>query len=1053
MARNEKSKFVDRSEIMTSYTRKTVGWTVMTIVVALWVFVVFFFDGILGNIAREKLIEDVAQATHNEYQLSFTDFVYHRGVLDATGTEIKRVAYRAGEQGTTLKDLGIATVHVTGISWWEILFGKPIQLSILRTSQPRIYLCRIAQGEANWKLLPPYIPPAPSPIKNVWIGLDSVFIPNALIYGQDKTANILSGVFTFNLQKFSYDSKSNAPLHLATKHFDLTVPWIQYADSSGQYFVRAMHITSVDSVLAVDTFSYASGKNSTVFRGSGVRVAGIGFVRLAAGNGLTVRSLKTRTWAANVTTKQDTAHHSPSGLPWQDRLARSVSFPIRIDSLDLNGGALDVLMAPSSHVGAQDLALHAMHFDFDTGAPAKQPGFAQALAIAASDAQYNAKGVAAQVKNFSGNIQDSLVTVGTAVYYPSGIQKGKSPMQLSDLRINGIGFDSLLSGSAILAHSIRARAWKISEWPSGIKSKKSKRASRTIWAMQQGIAKSIGIPIRISRIELTDGTMRVASPTILADGASIDAVGFNLDSSNAASKRLFFSKDVSVKASRFRYADKGRLNEIDLRGAHTRLSSRSISAGMADYVSRSSFEPWINSTAYQFHNLDFRGIDFAGLLDSKRIALGTVKASRWAIERTSDTVSPPPSSTAPAKSKGGWTIPITVGHADLPNGTIVFRERDTTPSGFSPTLTSKITKLDLTRFRFLPPKGKRLRLNFDQVLCVMPSFSYAPLDGFYTAEIRNMKANLKDSLITMDSLNYEPKYSKEEFAALHKYARGRTDFRLAKVQIIDIDARRMINGGGIVIKKFISPSLWLDYYKDKRVPANPHPAPAVMPNTIMRSLNLPITIDAIVIKDGHILIEEHTINGAPPGDFTFQHVSVSAAPITFDSASPLVDTPTVFHLSGIFLGQSPTRATLIYPLHDSAFNLTVHGTVGPFDARQLNQYLVNAVRVQVTSGQFHHGDIKVNITNGVAHTTVLPIYDHFKLKVLPPNPGDPPDIEESVKTFLANLIVLRDDNPDEDGGPPKVGVTTLARQKPIEFFQFLWFAIRKSLGAVVGGIK
>src|SRR5665213_2319510 len=726
--------------------------------------------------------------------MSFTSFAYHRGVIDAIGTDIKRIAYRAGEEGTTLKDLGIATVQVTGIHWWEVLFGKPIVFSKLQTYQPQAHFCSISQGESNWKLLPPYVAPAPSPISNISITLDSVFIPNFLIYGQEgsptiHTSDILSGVFTFNLQNLNYDSKTSALLHRSAEHFALDVPWIQYSDSGARYFVRAMHVTSADSLLAVDTVAYATGTNATAFRGSGIRAAGIGFVRLAGGKGLTIRSFSTRTWGVTISTKSDTTHPPHSNLPWQDQLARSVSFPIKIDSLNLAGGALDVNLAQTSSFDAQGLDLRAMKFDFDSGAPTNQPGFAQAFELAASDAGYTMKTAAVQVKNFDGTIQDSLITVGTVTYYPqSGIRKGTSPMQLSDLRIAGIGFDSLIAGSAILAHSLSARAWKVSELPSGSSSKKSKKTASTIWAAQQDVAKSVGMAIRIGRIDLTDGSVRVTSPAILADGVSIDAVGFNLDSSNSASKSLFFSKDVDVKASRFHYMDQGKLNEVDLRGAHSRLSRRSVSAGTAEYLSRSSFEPWINTTTFQFHNLDLAGVDFAGLLDSKRIAVATMKANSWAIEHSSDTAAPPDPPAA-KKSNAGWAELISIGHANLPNGTILFRERDTTPSGYSATLSSKITTLDVRGFQFLPPKDKRPRLAFGQVVCAVPTFSYDPLHGFYTFQIRNLNGDLQKSFVTMDSLNYSPKYSEDEFTALHKYARGRTDFRLAPVRITGIDTK------------------------------------------------------------------------------------------------------------------------------------------------------------------------------------------------------------------------------------------------------------------------
>lgn len=1032
--------------------RNTLAWTVMVLVVALWVFVVFFFDGILSNIAREKLIDLVNSSTHGEYQLSFTSFEYHRGVLTATGSDVRRIAYRATESGTTLKDLGIATTRVTGISWWEIIFGKPIVFSTLETHQPQAHFCSISQGEAQWKLLPPYVAPPPSPSSNISISFDSVFIPNFLIYGQDHISDILSGVFTFNLQNLNYDSKSSSLMHLSAEHFDLNIPWIQYSDSSAHYFVRSLNVTSVDSLLTVDTLAYSSGTSPTAFRVSGVRGEEIGFVRLAAGKGLTLRSLRTRSWGATVTTNHDTTKTPRSTLPWQDQLAHSVSFPIKIDSLNLTGGAIEVHLPKTSLLDARGLNLSAIKFDFDTGAAANQPGFAQALAIAASDVRYNAKSSAAEVKNFSGTIQDSLITVGAAIYYPSGIRKGKSPMEVSDLRIDGISFDSLVSGSAILANSLSARAWKISGLPSGSSSKKSKKTSNSIWAAQREVAKSIGMDIRIGRIDLAGGSVRVASPTIVADGASINAVGFDLDSSSAASKKLFFSRDIGVKASRFQFADKKKLDIVNLRSAHTSLSSRSVFASSAEYLSRSSFEPWINTIAYRLQSMDLRGVDFADLLDNKRIAVATLKASSWAIERSADTTAPPPQ---PVKThtSGGWAELITIGHASLPNGTVLFRERDTTPSGYSATLSSKITTLDVTRFQFLPPKGKRPRLAFGQLVLAVPTFSYDPLHGFYTFEIRNLNGDLQKSIITMDSLNYSPKYSEDEFTALHQYARGRTDFRLAPVHIVGIDTKRLIAGQSIDIQDFDAPTVWVDYYKDMRKTPDPNPGPAVLPNDIVRKLNIPITVDTIQIEDGDIQIRERYLNLDSSGNFSFQHVKVSAAPLTLDSASPLVDTPTTFDLSGTFVAQAPMHVTMVYPLHDSSLDLSVDGTVGPFDLKQLNQYLVNAARIQVMSGQFHHADIKVNINGDVANTTALPLYDHFKIKVLPPDPNDPPDLMEGVKTFLANLLILRDDNPDEDGGPPKVGVTSLARQPSQEFFQFLWYAIRKSLGAVVGGMK
>jgi len=880
------------------------------------------------------------------------------------------------------------------------------------------------------------------------------------MYARDRGEDRESGVGAFRFQNFSYDSKSKALMGMGMSRFDLDVPWIQYSDSSLSCFVKAARVTSADSLLTVDTFAYASGTGSLELRGSGIRGAGIQLMRPISGKGIAVRSLQTRTWAANIVTGNDTAH-LPSNVPWQVQVARSVPFPIVIDTLNLNGGALDVHLANSSLFDVRGLDLHALKFDLDSGVAAQRPAasptmlFSREFDVAASVANYRAKSSSAQVTNLAITIQDSLVTARSVSYNPSAHSitgKNIAPIQFQDVRMDGIGFDSLFAGSEVVANSLRAHGWKILGLPTSTAAK-SKKASQTIWEAQHDLATSIGIPVRIGRIDLTDGTVRVggtSSPTILADRASIDAIGFNLDLTKAASNALFFSKDLEVKAARFQYGDQGGLNVVDLHSADSRLSRRSVSAGIAEYVSRSSFEPSINNISYRFNDLDVAGIDFPSLFASKKISLQSVRAHSWTITNSMDTTTQP---AQPKKPTAAWTEKITISHAALPNGTILFRERDTVPGGYSPTLTSKISTFDVTDFRFLPPKGKRPRLGFGQVVCAVPTFNYDPLGGFYTYKIRNLNGNLRNSIVTMDSLCYSPKYSEDEFAARHPYMSGRTDFRLALVRISGIDTKRLISGESIDIQSFDAPTVWVDYYSDKRKPADPHPAPPMLPNDIVRKLNIPITLDTIQVEDGDIQIRERTVNSAPPGNFAFQHVKVSAAPITFDSATPIIDTPTRFELSGVFIAQAQTKATVVYALHDSVLNLSVDGTVGSFDVKQLNTYLVNAARVEVTNGAFTHGDVALRIKGDVANSRVVPIYDHLKIKVLPPDPNDPADVTESAMTFLANAFVLHNDNPDEMVGPPKVGATTLTRQPSDEFFQFLWLAIRKSLGSVVGGMK
>jgi hypothetical protein len=84
---------------------------------------------------------------------------------------------------------------------------------------------------------------------------------------------------------------------------------------------------------------------------------------------------------------------------------------------------------------------------------------------------------------------------------------------------------------------------------------------------------------------------------------------------------------------------------------------------------------------------------------------------------------------------------------------------------------------------------------------------------------------------------------------------------------------------------------------------------------------------------------------------------------------------------------------------------------------------------------------------------VLPIYHHFKVRVLPTNPLDKPDLEEGVKSLIANAFIVHDDNPDDPHGKPRVATMSLTRKPDQAIFQFIWLSIKQPLGKVVGGIK
>ncbi len=361
-------------------------------------------------------------------------------------------------------------------------------------------------------------------------------------------------------------------------------------------------------------------------------------------------------------------------------------------------------------------------------------------------------------------------------------------------------------------------------------------------------------------------------------------------------------------------------------------------------------------------------------------------------------------------------------------------------------ITIKLTDFSLDPKRMLgEPALFSQRVDFD-----LPGGKYSMSDSLYSLEVRGIRGSFSDSLLTIDSITYEPNYSEQAFADKYKYVQGRLQFRCSGIVISGINFTKLLSGGGFSARSCKASSWFVDYYGDLRKPYNPHPPDALLPHTILNSIKAPITIDSIVFTNGTIHHRERITGSTHASLLTFTQARVSASPFCTTPSSPLYRKPLRISLSALFMGEGRVIGTILYPIHQKPFDLHVVASVGPFDARVLNSYLVSNERKQVMNGKILGGDIRMDVRSGVGITTVSPRYSGLSMEILATNVKKSRGILEGIKTFIANAFVLRTNNVDNGASKAVSATTTSVRTSKQEFFEFLWIAMRKSILKVLG---
>jgi hypothetical protein len=337
------------------------------------------------------------------------------------------------------------------------------------------------------------------------------------------------------------------------------------------------------------------------------------------------------------------------------------------------------------------------------------------------------------------------------------------------------------------------------------------------------------------------------------------------------------------------------------------------------------------------------------------------------------------------------------------------------------------------------------RIDFD-----LPGGNYPVDDSIYSIEVRGIHGSFSDSLVTIDSFRYEPNYSEEAFAEIHKYNQGRVEFRSSDLHIRGIDFSRFFSGGGLHVRLCEAAAWSVDYYRDLRKPADPHPPDAILPHTLIASIKFPITLDSIVLNNGTIHHRERDPGSTHASLLTITHARAIAHPFCTDTTSLLYSEPLRLSLNAVFMSQGKMDAIVIYPIHHTTFDLRIEANVGPFDMPVLNSYLITNERKEITKGKCLGGALRMEVKSGKATTTISPRYENVSVDVLPDDAKEHKGILEGIKSFVANTFVLRTNNVDNVYGKAISGTTTLTRTRSEEFFQFVWLALRKSLQKIVG---
>jgi hypothetical protein len=215
-----------------------------------------------------------------------------------------------------------------------------------------------------------------------------------------------------------------------------------------------------------------------------------------------------------------------------------------------------------------------------------------------------------------------------------------------------------------------------------------------------------------------------------------------------------------------------------------------------------------------------------------------------------------------------------------------------------------------------------------------------------------------------------------------------------------------------------------------------------MPNKAIEDIPFKLNLKKIELISGNIFVKELYPYDEKPGILQFADLDASITGVKNNGTAHLL-------INTKLTGSGALNINFDLGLNPDEFRFSYSGKLKSMAATDLNKFIVVSDRVQVMTGNIKEITFNINAKGDSASATVTPYYSELKIHELDEETGKASDLISKFNSFVANTFVIKKNNPDGDEQVQSAS-TVYIRKKDDAFLEYVWIALRKALGSIVG---
>jgi hypothetical protein len=338
---------------------------------------------------------------------------------------------------------------------------------------------------------------------------------------------------------------------------------------------------------------------------------------------------------------------------------------------------------------------------------------------------------------------------------------------------------------------------------------------------------------------------------------------------------------------------------------------------------------------------------------------------------------------------------------------------------------------------------------FSRTIELVANTFVAHPDSAIAVRVDLLRASLIDSTLEVRGIGID-------HVGSQRYRHAAIKLAVARTVVRGIDFGALTVGQGARARRIEIDSLGIDVTSDLRLPRNPGRRTRRTPQQWIADLDLTVSLDSLVVRNGEVVYREHRAGRARPGVITFAGVQATA-----DNIRHLVDRRTGVDTMSLaatarLQNVAPLDAQFWVPLDAPRFAMAFNGTLGAMPATALNPFVEEVLPLRIAAGRVAGIGFSADVSAGIARGIVTPRYTDLSISVTRRGSGGIlggggvlGGAARGIASFVANRWQVRGSNPDNPTKLPLNGRIRHTFRSDQTLPGFLWASVRGGLLQVV----